>query len=154
MVQNPKRMNCATDLTMRKQSLKRPATDHAPAHASERGRYRKNFGTYPVLLFLGFGVFIKESLKITKDTYSVPAEPTRAFEKTENTKITKEIPRFKLRRAATLAFLARTPTRKRFPHSTVCECLKAFFRHASVCKTHRHAVYHCLKEVHKPISTR
>ena len=46
----------------------------------------------------------------------------------------------------TLAFLARTPTRKRFPHSTVYECLKAFFRHASVFKTHRHAVYHCLKD--------
>ena len=29
-------------------------------------------------------------------------------------------------------------------------CLKAFFRHASVFKTHRHAVYHCLKEVQKP----
>ena len=27
----------------------------------------------------------------------------------------------------TLAFLARTPTRKRCPHSTVHECLKAFF---------------------------
>ena len=26
------------------------------------------------------------------------------------------------------AFLARTPTRKRYPHSTVYECLKAFFR--------------------------
>ena len=50
----------------------------------------------------------------------------------------------------TLAFLARTPTRKRFPHSTVHECLKALFRHASVFKTHRHAVYHCLKEVQKP----
>ena len=50
----------------------------------------------------------------------------------------------------TLAFLARTPTRKRFPHSTVYECLKAFFRHASVFKTHRHAAYHCLKEVQKP----
>ena len=40
-----------------------------------------------------------------------------------------------LRRADTpnpdmLAFLARTPTRKRFPHSTVYECLKAFSRHA------------------------
>ena len=44
-----------------------------------------------------------------------------------------------------LAFLARTPTRKRFPHCTVYECLKAFFRHASVFKTHRHAVYHCLE---------
>ena len=42
-----------------------------------------------------------------------------------------------------------TPTRKRFPHSTACECLKAFFRHASVFKTHRHAVDHCLKEVQK-----
>ena len=30
------------------------------------------------------------------------------------------------------------------------ECLNAFFRHASVFKTHRHAVYHCLKEVQKP----
>ena len=29
-------------------------------------------------------------------------------------------------------------------------CLKAFFRHASVFKTHRHAVYHCLKEVQEP----
>ena len=29
-------------------------------------------------------------------------------------------------------------------------CLKAFFRHASVFKMHRHAVYHCLKEVQKP----
>ena len=34
----------------------------------------------------------------------------------------------------TLAFLACTPTRKRFPHSTVYECLKAFIRHASVFK--------------------
>ena len=50
----------------------------------------------------------------------------------------------------TLALLARTPTRKRFPHSTAYECLKAFFRHASVFKKHRHAVYHCLKEVQKP----
>ena len=51
------------------------------------------------------------------------------------------------------AFLARTPTRKRFPHSTVHECLKAFFRHASVFKTHRHAVYHCLQRGPKTIST-
>ena len=43
-----------------------------------------------------------------------------------------------------------TPTRKRFPHSTAHECLKALFRHASVFKTHRHAVYHCLKEVQNP----
>ena len=47
-------------------------------------------------------------------------------------------------------FSTSTPTRKRFPHSTVYKCLKAFFRHASVFKTHRHAVYHCLKEVQKP----
>ena len=58
---------------------------------------------------------------------------------------------FNLRKARhanpdTLAFLARTPTRKRFSHSTVYECLKAFFRHASVFETHRHAVYHCLKK--------
>ena len=30
------------------------------------------------------------------------------------------------------------------------ECLQAFFRHASMFKTHRHAIYHCLKEVQKP----
>ena len=48
-------------------------------------------------------------------------------------------------------FLARTPTRKRFPLSTVHECLKALFRHASVFKTHRYAVCHCLKEVQKPL---
>ena len=46
----------------------------------------------------------------------------------------------------TLALLARSPTRKRFPHSAVYECLKAFFRHARVFKTHRHAVYQCLKK--------
>ena len=50
----------------------------------------------------------------------------------------------------TLAFLARTPTRKRFPHSTLYECLKSLFAHASVFKAHRHAVYHCLEEVQKP----
>ena len=48
------------------------------------------------------------------------------------------------------ASVARAPTRKRSPHSTVYECLKAFFRHARVFKRHRHAVYHCLKEVQKP----
>ena len=32
----------------------------------------------------------------------------------------------------------------------VGNCPKVLFRHASVFKTHRHAVYHCLKEVQKP----
>ena len=36
----------------------------------------------------------------------------------------------------------------------VYECLKAFFRHASVFKTHRHAVYQCFKEVSDISSTR
>ena len=35
------------------------------------------------------------------------------------------------------------------PHSTLHECLKALFRHPSGFKTHRHAVYHCLKQVQK-----
>ena len=58
----------------------------------------------------------------------------------------------KLRRADTQtptrhsAFSTSTPIRERFPHSTAYECLKAFFRHASVFKTHRHAVYQCLKK--------
>ena len=47
-------------------------------------------------------------------------------------------------------FSTSTPTRKRFPHSTVHECFTALFRRASVFKTHRHAVYQCLKEVQKP----
>ena len=46
----------------------------------------------------------------------------------------------------TLAFSARTLTRKRFPHSIAYECLKAFFRHARVFQTHRHAVYQCVKK--------
>ena len=33
-------------------------------------------------------------------------------------------------------------------------CLKAVFRHARVFKTHRHAVYHCLKEVQNHFNTR
>ena len=53
--------------------------------------------------------------------------------------------RFRCAKPDTLAFLARTPTRKRLPHSTVHECLKAFFRHARF-KMHRHAVYHCFKK--------
>ena len=48
------------------------------------------------------------------------------------------------------AFLARTPTRKRFP---AFHCIRMFkgilSRHARF-KTHRLAVYHCLKEVQKP----
>ena len=34
--------------------------------------------------------------------------------------------------------------------STVYECLMALFRHDSVFRTHRHAVYYCLKGVQKP----
>ena len=35
--------------------------------------------------FLGFLVFIKENLKITKDFLSLPNEPTKSLEKTEKT---------------------------------------------------------------------
>ena len=61
-----------------------------------------------------------------------------------------------LRRADTqtptpLAFLARTPT---FPHSTVCECLKAFFRHASVFYNAPTRCLPLLKRGPKTISTR
>ena len=50
--------------------------------------------------------------------------------------------------------LARTPTRKRFLHSAVYERFKAFFRHARVVKTHRHAVYQCLRKPPTFLSTR
>ena len=44
-----------------------------------------------------------------------------------------------------------TPTRKRFPHSTVYDSVyKHIFDTLAFLKTHRHAVYHCLKEVQKP----
>ena len=49
------------------------------------------------------------------------------------------------RKPDTLAFLAGTPTRERFPHSAAHERLKAFFD-TRVFKTHRHAVYQCLKK--------
>ena len=53
-------------------------------------------------------------------------------------------------------FSTSTPTRKQFPHSTVeTNVYRHFFStRARVLKTHRHAVYHCLKEVQKPFSTR
>ena len=63
-----------------------------------------------------------------------------------NRKISRGIRSARISLNNTLAFLARTPTRKRFPHSTVYECLTAFFGHACVSKTHRHAVYPCLKK--------
>ena len=44
---------------------------------------------------------------------------------------------------------ARTPTHKRFPHSTVYKCLRHVFD-TQFFKARRHAVYHCLKEVQKP----
>ena len=42
--------------------------------------------------------------------------------------------------------LARTATRKRFPLSTVYECVSRHFFDTRVFKTHRHAVYQCLIE--------
>ena len=44
----------------------------------------------------------------------------------------------------TLAFLARTPTRQRFPIPLYTNVYRLFFRHTRVFKTHRHAVYQCL----------
>ena len=56
------------------------------------------------------------------------------------------------RHASVLNFSTSTPTRKRFPHSTVHECLKAFFQHASVFKRTDalSTIALLIKEVQKP----
>ena len=60
----------------------------------------------------------------------------------------------------TLAFLQRTPTRKRFPHFTLVECLNTLLD-TRVLQTHRHAIHQQLKEgpetlalFHTHVSTR
>ena len=59
-----------------------------------------------------------------------------------------EVPTRKPRHAS--VFSTHSDTRTVPAFHCIRLCLKAFFRRASVFKTHRHAVYHCLKEIQKP----
>ena len=92
---------------------------------------RHLLSTHPVLSFLGFPVYQGKTLKFTKDFCPLPnpSKPWKTQRKRTNSQGNSllkllEGPTCKPRHAASLA---RTPTHKRFPHSTVYECWKSFF---------------------------